>query len=440
MGAALARARAIVPCLPSPPDDGDDDANGDGANAQEHEKSPSALAVEKFLAREDAARRRRERAAASAAPAAASAVPRGVSSLRYVIDNRDSGAVELVVARVTSTSALRDAEREARLRDSDEARRTFGTTRGAGGDDGASSAMAAAARGAEGGIAKERFVVALYASVEASRADDKDKWLSLGRHACEPSVDKPHVGILVPLFRDEEKRRSTVARSLMAAPKWTIPTTSRISSTTFHLILSTIVDGATARVADGDVTRHALDAKRLLDDAKTRLVGEVKFTLMDLCSDTSRQLRLDVYAKSTKQTSLTVDVKQAEITIRLTPPEISRAWCESTSSSSTTSKVARARDSTPRDAMSFETLFEQYEAAVLDANAVVGIDHYNARKARLKNQLARVNYNAQGSTASSRTQAPFRLAAADDADLIDEDSRTPSRPPNRASGARKRPK
>lgn len=439
MGAAIARARAIVPCLPSPPDNGDDDANDDGANAQEHEKSPSALAVEKFLAREDAALRRRERAA-SAAPAAAATAPRGVSSLRYVIDNRDSGAVELVVARVTSTSALRDAEREARLRDSDEARRTFGMTRGAGGDDGASSSMAAAARGAESGIAKERFVAALYASVEASSADDKDKWLSLGRHACEPSVDKPHVGILVPLFRDEEKRRSTLARSLIAAPKWTIPPTSRVSSTTFHLILSTIVDGATAHVADGDATRHALDTKRLLDDAKTRIVGEVKFTLMDLCADASRQLRLDVYAKSTKQTSLTVDVKQAEITIRLTPHEISRAWCESTSSSSATSKVARARDSTPRDAMSFETLFEQYEAAVLDANAVVGIDYYNARKARLKAQLARVNYNAQGSTASSRTKASFRLAAADDADLIDNDSRTPSRPPNRASGARKRPK
>ena len=442
MGAALARARAIAPCLPSPPDAGDDDANDDGANAQEHEKSPSALAVEQFLAREDAARRRRERAAASAAPAAASAAPRGVSSLRYVIDHRDSGAVELVVAWVTSTSALRDAEREARLRDSDEARRTFGTTRGAGGDDDASSSMAAAARGTEGGIAKERFVAALYASVEASSADDKDKWLSLGRHACEPSVDKPHVGILVPVFRDEEKRRSTLARSLIAAPKWTIPPTSRVSSTTFHLILSTIVDGATARggVADGDATQHALDAKRLLDDAKTRLVGEVKFQLMDLCADANRELRLEVYTKSTKQTSLTVDVKQAEITIRLTPPEISRAWCESTSSSSATSKVARARDSTPRDAMSFETLFEQYEAAVLDANAVVGIDHYNARKARLKAQLARVNYNAQGSTASSRTKASFRLAAADDADLIDEDSRTPSRPPNRASGARKRPK
>lgn len=95
MGAALARARAIVPCLPSPPDAGDDDANDDGANAQEHEKSPSALAVEKFLAREDAALRRRERAA-SAAPAAAAAAPRGVSSLRYVIDNRDSGAVEQI--------------------------------------------------------------------------------------------------------------------------------------------------------------------------------------------------------------------------------------------------------------------------------------------------------------------------------------------------------
>jgi hypothetical protein len=354
-----------------------------------------------------------------------------------VIDKRDSGVVELVVARVTSSSALRAAERDARLRDSDEVRRAFGKDESA--EDDRRNASSSKASSRNGGV-KERFVVAMYASVEPNDRSKKN-WILLGRHACEPSVHEPHAGVLVPLFRDEEKRDVVVARSLIAAPKFQVPAKSRAASTTFHVLLSAIIDDSTTRggvIDDADNARRAWDANALSNDAKTRLVGEAKFTLMDLCASDAREVRLDVRNRSVKQPSLgAVDVKHAEITIRMTPPEISRAWC---AEKVTDSAFVRLRDVAPRGAMSFEALFEQYEDVVIDANAVVGVDHYNARKAKLKAQTARMRLNAPSSSSpsSSKAKASFRLAAPDDADRLDDDASATSRPPNRASGARAR--
>jgi len=365
-----------------------------------------------------------------------------------IVCARDSGVVEIALGEFTSARILRIREREC-ARKHKESELDDGARRGGGRrkttDDGgldeeerAREKIKASARDLEEleEEKRERYVAVLYRESD----DGKRKWVSLGRRAFAPRVeasDGTTTTTLVALFRDDERRRASEARKLSAAPKWVVPRDVDAAKTTFSLIFSVADDGArTTTTTDADAAKKELDVKFSLDGVKTRVIGEVRFTLMDLCANNRREMNVGVLSKSLKHEKSigAVDVKRAEITLKLTPSDISRAWC-ARSAKSKFSKINRPRDETPSHALAFEALLESYEDAVADADAVIGLDARKARRAKMKSESSRARFDADEYEARARLS--FRSRAVDDVLTLGDVARRPERAPNRASSRRK---
>jgi hypothetical protein len=84
--------------------------------------------------------------------------------------------------------------------------------------------------------------------------------------------------------------------------------------------------------------------------------------------------------------------------------------------------------------MPFEALADQYDDALVEANAVVGFEHYRQRKERLKAARASKSFVEDTKTSSSH-----RLISVDDAVALGDFTAVASVKTNRAVGARSRP-
>ena len=163
-----------------------------------------------------------------------------------------------------------------------------------------------------------------------------------------------------------------VQRSLLCSPTWRAPAWCDVKETPFHLVLERLKPAP---------EHHRDDAKKVMIDKdalcaeKGEPFADVRFVLMDLCSNDERRLELDALAKARGGAP---GNKLADVVLQLTPVEFSRAW------RSTRARVGTKRDATPAHEMSFEALADQYDDALVEANAVVGVEHYRQRKERLK--------------------------------------------------------
>ena len=323
------------------------------------------------------------------------------------VDASDTGAVEIALRRLRSEQFLRAAERRAR-----KARERAGATELVHDTDIMGKRMRK-----NYALVRERFAATLYAKMEA---EGKPRWTSLGRRVCEPSVDAE--GALVPLFRDEETRRTNVARALFCAPKWTAPRGCDARTTTFHLVLETLPPPVERDVVtEADARKKIANDRDALANTKGKLFGDLKFTLMDLCAGPERRLEAEARAPLPANARAAArGALRAECVLQLTPFDFSRPR-------------GRHRDITPPRAMPFEELFDQYEDALVDADAVVGVEHHRQRKRRLKSAL-----RAKSFIDPRRTS--HRLIAVDDSTTFDDlaSERRRSKTSNRAVGARVR--
>ena len=265
--------------------------------------------------------------------------------------------MEIALRALRSAQHEREIEREARER-----RERDGEPRLRDKVDGLGNANARGKRK----LVRERFACSLY----AKRGGDDGKWANLGRRACEPSVARE--GAMCALFRDEAARRVRVQRSLLCSPTWRAPAWCDVKETPFHLVLERLKPAP---------EHHQDDAKKVMIDKdalcaeKGEPFADVRFVLMDLCSNDERRLELDALAKARGGAP---GNKLADVVLQLTPVEFSRAW------RSKRARVGTKRDATPAHEMSFEALADQYDDALVEANAVVGVEHYRQRKERLK--------------------------------------------------------
>jgi len=358
------------------------------------------------------------------------------SSSRCVSDG-DSGCVEVALTQFWSAARLRDDERLAReaLEDAGAEARLERARDGMGNED------ARAGRGKRA-LAVERFAVSLYAkrggegvgaSVGASErgVGAGRGWTHLGRFACEPSATED--GALVPLFRDEERRRPSIAASLTCAPKWTVPSWCDAASTTFHVVIEKLSD-ANVAVSEEDAQRGWRN-REVMSERKGTPYGDATFTLLDCCSrGRERGVVLEVRGRANPNAprGASRGPVTAECVLVLTPREFSRAWCAGRRGVF----KSGGREITPAGAMSFETLYDQVEDALEDANAVLSVVKFRQRKERVKSALT-----SKPLSKGSKTSAPtHRLVAVDDVDLgdLDADADAPNRPLNRATARSRR--
>ena len=417
-----ALARFVPGCARASTADEDEDGDGettkkptdDDSDVDADDPTDARDAVELYAAYERRMlARARSPSTAGRVLAASTRTSEGETAMRgrRAVDASDTGAVEIALRRLRSEQFLRAAERrerEARERDGETAlvRET--------------DIMGKKTKQKKDALVRERFAATLYAKMEGK---GKQRWASLGRRACEPSVDAE--GALVPLFRDEEMRRTNVARAMFCAPKWTAPKGCDALKTVFHLVLETLPTAVERDVVtEDDVRKKIANEKDELADAKGKLFADLKFTLMDLCAGPER--RLEVEARAPPRANARSDARgalRAECVLQLTPVDFSRP---------PPSARGRQRDATPPDVMSFEELFDQYEDALVDANAVVGVEHYRQRKERIKSALRAKSF------IDPSTQTSHRLVAVDDATTFDDvaSARRSSNKSNRAVGAR----
>jgi len=416
-----ALARFVPGCARASAADEDEEGDGetkknptdDDSDVDADDPTDARDAVELYAAYE---RRMLERAHSSSTAgrvlAASTRTSEGETAMRgrRAVDASDTGAVEIALRRLRSEQFLRAAERrerEARERDGEKAlvRET--------------DIMGMKKKQKKETLVRERFAATLYAKMEGK---GKQRWASLGRRMCEPSVDAE--GALVPLFRDEEMRRTNVARAMFCAPKWTAPKGCDALKTVFHLVLETL-PAAVERdvVTEDDVRKKIANEKDELANAKGKLFADLKFTLMDLCAGPER--RLEAEARAQPRANARSDARgalRAECVLQLTPFDFSRP---------PQSARGRQRDATAPDVMSFEELFDQYEDALVDANAVVGVEHYRQRKERIKSALRAKSF------IDPSTQILHRLVAVDDSTTFDDVASARRRSKsNRAVGAR----
>lgn len=417
-----ALARFVPGCARASTADEDEDGDGettkkptdDDSDVDADDPTDARDAVELYAAYERRMlARARSPSTAGRVLAASTRTSEGETAMRgrRAVDASDTGAVEIALRRLRSEQFLRAAERrerEARERDGETAlvRET--------------DIMGKKTKQKKDALVRERFAATLYAKMEGK---GKQRWASLGRRACEPSVDAE--GALVPLFRDEEMRRTNVARAMFCAPKWTAPKGCDALKTVFHLVLETLPTAVERDVVtEDDVRKKIANEKDELSDAKGKLFADLKFTLMDLCAGPER--RLEAEARAQPRANARSDARgalRAECVLQLTPVDFSRP---------PPSARGRQRDATPPDVMSFEELFDQYEDALVDANAVVGVEHYRQRKERIKSALRAKSF------IDPSTQTSHRLVAVDDATTFDDvaSARRSSNKSNRAVGAR----
>jgi len=417
-----ALARFVPGCARASTADEDEDEDGettkkptdDDSDVDADDPTDARDAVELYAAYE---RRMLARAHSSSTAgrvlAASTRTSEGETAMRgrRAVDASDTGAVEIALRRLRSEQFLRAAERRVR-----EARERDGETALVRETD----IMGKKQKQKKVAIVRERFAATLYAKMEGK---GKQRWASLGRRACEPSVDAE--GALVPLFRDEEMRRTNVAKAMFCAPKWTAPKGCDALKTVFHLVLETLPTAVERDVVtEDDVRKKIANEKDELADAKGKLFADLKFTLMDLCAGPERQLKAE--ARAPPRENARSDARgalRAECVLQLTPVDFSRP---------PPSARGRQRDATAPDVMSFEELFDQYEDALVDANAVVGVEHYRQRKERIKSALRAKSF------IDPSTQTSHRLVAVDDATTFEDvaSARRRSNKTNRAVGAR----
>lgn len=335
------------------------------------------------------------------------------------VSEEDSGAVEVALVELRSEARLRDDERLRRegLEDAGEEARLERARDGMGNED------ERAGRGKRT-LAVERFAVSLYA--KRGGGGGGWEWVSLGRRACEPSGTAD--GALAPLFRDEERRRPSVAASLTCAPKWTVPAWCDAASTTFHLVIEKLSESNVALTEED--AKRAWRNREAMSERKGTPYGDATFTLLDLCSH-GRERGAVVEARGRVNPNAARGASRgpvtAECVLVLTPRELTRAWRVGGRGKA----QSGAREITPAGAMSFETLYDQVEDALEDANAVLSVVKFRQRKERAKSSLT-----SKPLAKGSKTSAPtHRLVAVDDVDLgdLDADADAPNRPLNRAS-------
>ena len=402
----------LMPCLPWK--SRDDDAAGDAEDARAREDDDDdddgAVAALDALARREARRTRARdemrRGVGTRAKGAGAARGRIEGATTRVVDASDSGPVEIALRALRSEQYEREIEREARERHERD-----GEPRLRDKVDGLGNANARGKRK----MTRERFACSLY----AKRGGDDGKWANLGRRACEPSV--AHEGAMCPLFRDDATRRVRVQRSLLCSPTWRAPAWCDVKETPFHLVLERLKPA---------LEYHRDDAKKVMIDKdalcaeKGKPFADVRFVLMDLCSNDERRLELDALAKARGGAP---GNKLADVVLQLTPVEFSRAW------RSTRARIGTKRDVTPAHEMPFEALADQYDDALVQANAVVGVEHYRQRKERLK--AAR---QSKPFVKDDHTSPSHRLISVDDAVALGDFTAVASVKTNRAVGARSR--
>lgn len=215
-----------------------------------------------------------------------------------------------------------------------------------------------------------------------------------------------------------------LARNLICAPKWTAPNGSDASSTTFHLVLSELPSSTHAAAVKESDVKHALEEKNDLDSVKGRTIGDAKFTLLDLLSSLDRRLDVVVVANTDAHGGVAVPV--AEITLALTPPEVSRAW-NAHRTGGADSQIGHLREACASSALSFEALFDQYENHLLDSNAIASVEHHRRRQAR-------INSSKLGKDLTEKsTGVHYRIAGLEDVRLVSDAAAVASDAPPRSA-------
>lgn len=412
---------SALPCVPARKTN--EEESKPSEEPTNEDEDPALATLDAYLALEERRRASRRTSASSSRGRR----DRAESVATSTLDAYDSGAVEIAACRLRSARVMREEERDARRafeRETGEARLK------------ASDSRASERRKGE----KERFAVALYCrhagpsgGGEAGRSggdggsrggrvgvtdgggrattneSSSSKWIGLGRRACEPCRERD--GNLLPLWGKEESREVALARSLICAPKWTAPNGSDASSTTFHLVLSELPSSTHAAAVKESDVKHALEEKNDLDSVKGRMIGDAKFTLLDLLSSLDRRLDVVVVANTDAHGGVAVPV--AEITLALTPPEVSRAW-NAHRTGGADSQIGHLREACASSALSFEALFDQYENHLLDSNAIASVEHHRRRQAR-------INSSKLGKDLTEKTTGGhYRLAGLEDVRLASD--------------------
>lgn len=381
---------SALPCVPAR--ETNEEESKPSEEPTNEDEDPALATLDAYLALEERRRASRRTSASSSRGRR----DRAESVATSTLDAYDSGAVEIAACRLRSARVMREQERDARRafeRETGEARLK------------ASDSRASERRKGE----KERFAVALYCrhagpsgGGEAGRSggdggsrggrvgvtdgggramtneSSLSKWIGLGRRACEPCRERD--GNLLPLWGKEESREVALARNLICAPKWMAPNGTDASSTMFHLVLSELPSSTHAAVVKESDVKHALEEKNDLDSVKGRMIGDAKFTLLDLLSSLDRRLDVVVVANTDAHGGVAVPV--AEITLALTPPEVSRAW-NAHRTGGADSQIGHLREACASSALSFEVLFDQYENHLFDSNAIASVEHHRRRQARI---------------------------------------------------------
>lgn len=381
---------SALPCVPAR--ETNEEESKPSEEPTNEDEDPALATLDAYLALEERRRASRRTSASSSRGRR----DRAESVATSTLDAYDSGAVEIAACRLRSARVMREQERDARRafeRETGEARLK------------ASDSRASERRKGE----KERFAVALYCrhagpsgGGEAGRSggdggsrggrvgvtdgggramtneSSLSKWIGLGRRACEPCRERD--GNLLPLWGKEESREVALARNLICAPKWTAPNGTDASSTMFHLVLSELPSSTHAAVVKESDVKHALEEKNDLDSVKGRMIGDAKFTLLDLLLSLDRRLDVVVVANTDAHGGVAVPV--AKITLALTPPEVSRAW-NAHRTGGADSQIGHLREACASSALSFEVLFDQYENHLFDSNAIASVEHHRRRQARI---------------------------------------------------------
>jgi len=413
---------SALPCVPAR--ETVEEEEKPSAETVNEDEDPALATLDAYLALEERRRAaRRTTSSSSRGRREERVVDRVESVATSTLDAYDSGAVEIAACRLRSARVMREEERDARRafeRETGEARLK------------ALDSRASELRTGE----KERFAVALYCRhagqsgggegdgrggvggegdgrgrvTDGGRAvTESSKWIGLGRRACEPCCERD--ANLLPLWGKEEFREVALARSLICAPKWTVPNGTEASSTKFHLVLSELPSSTqVAAVKDSDVKR-ALEERNDLDSVKGRMLGDAKFTLLDLLSSLDR--RLDVVVTNTDAHG-GVAVPVAEITLALTPPEVSRAW-NAHRTGGVDSQIGHLREACASSVLSFEALFDQYENHLLDSNAIASVEHHRRRQARINSSKLAKDLTAAVGGSTRRHHQNYRLAGLEDA-------------------------
>jgi hypothetical protein len=146
--------------------------------------------------------------------------------------------------------------------------------------------------------------------------------------------------------------------------------------------------------------------------------------LLDLLSSLDRRLDVVVVANTDVHGGVAVPV--AEITLALTPPEVSRAW-NAHRTGGADSQIGHLREACASSALSFEALFDQYENHLLDSNAIASVEHHRRRQAR-------INSSKLGKDLTEKsTGGHYRLAGLEDVRLASDAAAVASDAPTRSA-------